>query len=62
MRACRQTDGSFKESESCMSMCFIHSAERESNKSLSKSLAETISFQHGVLPLTAQTTGAVSTT
>lgn len=28
VRACRQTDGSFKESESCMSMCFIYSAER----------------------------------
>lgn len=34
----------------------------ESNKSLSKSLAETISFQHWVLPLTAKTASTVSDT
>lgn len=50
--------------ESCMSMCFIYSnsgyqrIQQVSKQSLGK---DGVSFQYWVLPLTAETTGAVST-
>lgn len=63
MRACRQTETGPLKRERELHVHVLHLLGRagESNKSLSKSLAEIISFQHWVLPLTAQTAGAVST-
>lgn len=62
VRACRQTDGSFKERVRAACPCASFTPTRHNPASLKQSFAKVISFQYWVLPVTAQTTAAVSTT